>query len=168
MWSKPQVLWRNRIIRTGSFKNSGTWCKTIYIYIYIVPNTIRDTRPKIFWEKNCCVILAMLIVFMKCSMGTINHYLTFCEKTVSKDLSEVHITAILKICPLLYPKMAIGHNKGPEINFFYTFTKSLDRPVLTYCEKISTLESSQAKILGCPLLCGGCSIRDIQNLMIES
>ena len=134
----------------------------------IVPNTIRDTRPKIFWEKNCCVILAMLIVFMKCSMVTINHYLTFCEKTVSKDLLEVHITAILKICPLLYPKMAIGHNKGPEINFFYTFTKSGDRPVLTYCEKISTLESSQAKILGCPLLCGGCSIRDIQNLMIES
>ena len=64
--------------------------------------------------------------------------------------------------------MAIVHNKGPDMNLFYTFTKSGNRPVLTYCEKTSTLQSSQAKILGCPLLRGGYSIRDIQNLMIES
>ena len=54
------------------------------------------------------------------------------------------------------------------MDFFYTLTKGVNRPVLTYAEKTSTLRPSEAEISLCPLLRGGGPIRDISNLMIES
>ena len=64
--------------------------------------------------------------------------------------------------------MAILPNKGQIMDFFYTLTKGVNRPVLTYAEKTSTLRPSEAEISLCPLLRGGGPIRDISNLMIES
>ena len=64
--------------------------------------------------------------------------------------------------------MAILPNKGQIMDFFHTFTKGVNRPVLTYAEKTSALQLSEAEISSCPLLWGRGPIGDISNLMIES
>ena len=64
--------------------------------------------------------------------------------------------------------MAILPNKGQIMDFFYTLTKGVNRPVLTYAEKTSTLRPSKAKISHCPLLRGWAPNRDISNSVLES